>query len=300
MGYALHSVENLGPPFWLVQEQMVLVPAAGFHPVRNGTRKLLLVLGGECRHRVLGYSGPGADAVLRAGDCLALPHACEQRYLSEGRETRLHVLRLAFDPELLPLLPLRHRPDGAAGEPGDLTALADAALQELRCLPARSAEPLQETVRQILGELARDAPSRFRLHALCASLTVLFARLTAGEAEKSAAVPGNSYVVARTKLLLRERLAEPLRLSDLAGAVGVSEEHLARQFKRVTGTTVFGHLRRLRVERARHLLATSDENLGEIAARAGFSSPTLFSRCFREETGSTPSGFRKRLAREIG
>lgn len=303
MGYALHSVEELGAPFWLVQEQVVIVPAGGCHPVRNTSRKLLLVIGGECRHQVLGHSGPGSDVVLRAGDCLAVPHRCEQRYIgvSPDRETRLHVIRLAYDPTLLPLLSLTHRPSTLSDEPTTLTALAESCLQELRYFPAREVPSLQETLLQLTGELSRQDPmARHRLHALCASLTVLFARLVRGRDLAPEDSSPSAYLISQTKVLLRERLAEPLHLTDIAASVGVSEEHLARRFKQTTGTTVFGYLRRLRLERAKHLLATSDDNLSEIAERIGFSSPTLFSRCFREESGLTPSVYRKRLAREIG
>ena len=303
MGYALHSVEDLGPPFWLVQEQVVIVPAGGCHPVRNTSRKLLLVTGGECRHSVLGHSGPGSEVVLKPGDCLALPHRCEQRYrgVSPESESRLHVIRLAYDPEVLPMLPPTHRLATLPQEPATLTALAESALQELRYLPARDTEPLQETLLQLTDELARhESSSPVRLHALCASLTVLFARLVRGQSERPPESAPSAFLVSRTKVLLRERLAEPVRLAELASAVGVSEEHLARRFKQTTGMTVFGYLRRLRIERARHLLATSEANLSQIAAQTGFSSPTLFGRCFRDEAGLTPSAYRKRLAREIG
>ncbi len=303
MGYALHSVEELGPPFWLVQEQVVIIPVGGCHPVRNMSRKLLLVVGGECRHQVLGHTGLGSDVVLKAGDCLALPHRCEQRYLgvSSERESRLHVIRLAFDPEALPMLSFSHRAVAPAEEPATLTALSESALQELRYFPAREAEALQETLLQLTNELACLEPaSRIRLHALCASLTVLFARLVRGQSEQDTEPTTGAYLVSQAKVILRERLTEPLRLVELANAVGVSEEHLARRFKQTTGTTVFGYLRRLRIERARHLLATSEYNLSQIATQTGFSSPTLFSRSFRDETGLTPSAYRKRLAREIG
>lgn len=303
MGYALHSVEDLGPPFWLVQEQVVIVPPGGCHPVRNTSRKLLLVISGECRHSVLGHSGSGSEVVLRPGDCLALPHRCEQRYrgVSPESESRLHVIRLAYDPEVLPMLPLNHRLVALTQEPTTLTALAESALQELRYFPAREAEPLQETLLQLTDELSRhESSSRVRLHALCASLTVLFARLVRGDTPPSKDLSASAYLVSRTKVLLRERLAQPVRLAELASVLGVSEEHLARCFKQITGTTVFSHLRRLRLERAKHLLSTSEYNLSQIAEQAGFSSPTLFSRAFRDETGLTPSSYRKRLAREIG
>jgi AraC-like DNA-binding protein len=302
MGYALHSVEALGTPFWLVQEQVVIVPPGGCHPVRNTSRKLLLVIGGECRHQVLGQTGPGSDVVLRAGDCLALPHRCEQRYLGVDaqRGSRLHVIRLAYDPEVLPMLSPTHRAV-ALEEPSSLAQLADSCLQELRYFSTREAEPLQETLRQLTDELSRTEPdARQRLHALCASLTVLFVRLVRGRSAAPEDTTPSDYLVSQTKVLLRQRLAEPVRLTELADAVGVSEEHLARRFKQTTGTTVFSYLRRLRIEHARHLLATSEANLSQIATQTGFSSPTLFSRSFRDESGLTPSAYRKRLAKEIG
>jgi AraC-like DNA-binding protein len=303
VGYALHSFEELEPPFWLVQEQVVIVPPGGCHPVRNTSRKLLLVIGGECRHEVIGHTGPGSDVILREGDCLALPHRCEQRYrgVDTERGSRLHVVRLAYDPALLPMLSLASRPARLAEEPTTLTALAESCLQELRYFSAREAQSLQETLLQLTNELSRTEPdARQRLHALCASLTVLFARLVRGERVASGDSAPSDYLVSQTKVLLRTCLAEPVRLAELAAAVGVSEEHLARRFKQTTGTTVFGYLRRLRIERAKHYLATSEQNLSQIAVRVGFSSPTLFGRSFRDETGLTPSAYRKRLAREIG
>lgn len=303
MGYALHSVEDLGPPFWLVQEQVVIVPAGGCHPVRNTSRKLLLVIGGECRHSVLGHSGPGSDVVLRPGDCLALPHHCEQRYrgTQRERESRLHVVRLAYDPALLPLLPQDQSPTVLSQEPLTLTDLAATALQELVYLPARHALSLQEPLRQLTDELSRQGVgTTLRLHALCASLTVLFARLVRGDHGAVREGPLSAYPVSQAKVLLRDRYQEPWHLSTLAAAVGISEEHLARRFKQVTGTTVFTYLRRLRIERAKHYLATSEANLSQIAEQVGFSSPTLFGRSFRQETGMTPSAYRQRLAREIG
>ena len=227
MGYALHSVEELGAPFWLVQEQVVIVPAGGCHPVRNTSRKLLLVIGGECRHQVLGHSGPGSDVVLRAGDCLAVPHRCEQRYIgvSPDRETRLHVIRLAYDPTLLPVLSLTHRPSTLSDEPTTLTALAESCLQELRYFPAREVPSLQETLLQLTGELSRQDPmARHRLHALCASLTVLFARLVRGRDLAPEDSSPSAYLISQTKVLLRERLAEPLHLTDIAAGTRVHHE----------------------------------------------------------------------------
>ncbi|WP_395139008.1 hypothetical protein [Armatimonas sp.] len=191
MGYALHSFESIGPPFWLVQEQVVIVPAGGCHSVRNTSRKLLLVIGGACRHQVLGHSGPGSDVVLKPGDCLALPHRCEQRYLglSTDRESRLHVIRLAYDPMLLPMFSLAHRPAALSEEPTTLTALAESCLQELHYFSAREAQSLQGTLLQLTGELSHLEP----------------AENTAPEDSSVGA-----YLISQAKVLLRKRLAREI------------------------------------------------------------------------------------------
>jgi AraC family transcriptional regulator len=93
--------------------------------------------------------------------------------------------------------------------------------------------------------------------------------------------------------LVQARFCEPLTLGTVAEAVGVHPAHLARVFRRFHGCTLGDHVRRLRVEFARHRLATSDAPLADIALAAGFSDQSHFSNTFRRHTGQSPAAFRR-------
>ncbi|MBC8101916.1 MAG: helix-turn-helix transcriptional regulator [Cytophagales bacterium] len=309
MGYSLNRIEGLATPFQEVHEQIVEVAPGISHPFQNQVRKLLFVLGGECRHQILGWDGPWNEVHLRPGDILVLPCRCKQRYfgVEPGSEARVQVVRLSFDPERLPPLPLGAR--GKATLPdadGDASAWADYCLREIRHLRAGRDAALSETLGHLRDEAERRAPGfRPRVHGLCVGLTILCARLGAAEPHTGDSptsdrrVPAG-YHVGKIKSYLRSRLHQPTHLSEVAAFVGLSEEYVARLFKSTTGLTVFEYARRLRITEAKNLLATTDDNLSEIARQTGFSSLTVFSRNFRRDAGMTPSEFRREIARQIG
>lgn len=91
---------------------------------------------------------------------------------------------------------------------------------------------------------------------------------------------------------IEENCAGDVSLAELAEVGGMSTFHFAREFKRATGTTPHQHLIRLRVERAKRLLAESELPLVEVGALAGFSHQSHFTRLFRRLTGTTPQTYR--------
>jgi AraC family transcriptional regulator len=93
--------------------------------------------------------------------------------------------------------------------------------------------------------------------------------------------------------LMRERLAEPLTLADLADEVYVTVFHLVRVFKEATGETPYRFLTRLRVEEAQRLLLSTDLSIAEIAPRCGFATPGALSTAFLRYTGVRPSAYRR-------
>ncbi|NAZ84139.1 helix-turn-helix domain-containing protein [Kineococcus sp. R8] len=103
--------------------------------------------------------------------------------------------------------------------------------------------------------------------------------------------PALDYVAA-TVSLVESRLAEPLTVRDIAAAVGVSPGHLTRVFSAATGETVVGHLRRRRVEHARHLLTRSTMSIAAVAASVGIPDLQAFNKTCRAVTGSSPRGLR--------
>ncbi len=82
-------------------------------------------------------------------------------------------------------------------------------------------------------------------------------------------------------------------LAQLAAVVRLNPYHFARQFKAATGLPPHQYVIRRRVERAKHLLqAGTDLSLAEVAAQAGFSDQSQFSRHFKRLVGVTPGQFR--------
>jgi AraC-like DNA-binding protein len=96
-----------------------------------------------------------------------------------------------------------------------------------------------------------------------------------------------------------KHFARDLTLGEIAWHVGKGEEHLARQFKRRTGQSVFDYVREVRIAHAKTLLASPALTLTEIAGRCGFHSLSFFSRTFRACTGMAPSRYRAQLRTEL-
>ena len=98
----------------------------------------------------------------------------------------------------------------------------------------------------------------------------------------------------RVVALVHDRLAEPLRVADLAAAAGCSSSALERRMKKVFGVSATQFVLRSRVDRATQLLTTTDRPLADIAAAVGFYDQADFTRRFARLTNATPAQFRRR------
>ncbi len=91
--------------------------------------------------------------------------------------------------------------------------------------------------------------------------------------------------------ILQDNLAAPPRLPDLARQVGMSHSSLNKGFHHHFGTTVYGYLRRLRLEKARQLLCDSHITITDTAFTVGYESLPSFSRAFSIHFGICPRRF---------
>lgn len=92
--------------------------------------------------------------------------------------------------------------------------------------------------------------------------------------------------------LLHMTLVQDLTMGDIAAAVEIHPVHMAKTFRRFYGCTMGEYVRRLRVERAKEQLASTDRPLSSVAFEAGFADQAHFSRVFKKLAGVTPSAFR--------
>ena len=93
--------------------------------------------------------------------------------------------------------------------------------------------------------------------------------------------------------LIGRRFAEPLTLSDIAGALGVSPFQLCRVFRRATGATLHAYRNQLRLRTALERLERADNDLTQVALDLGYSSHSHFTSSFRLLFGVPPSAIRR-------
>ena len=85
----------------------------------------------------------------------------------------------------------------------------------------------------------------------------------------------------------------PVSLPDVAARANLSPHHFLRVYKRAYGETPHEFLTRLRIERAKTLLARGSHNVTEACFEVGFSSLGSFSTLFTHRVGLSPSEYRR-------
>jgi AraC-like DNA-binding protein len=91
---------------------------------------------------------------------------------------------------------------------------------------------------------------------------------------------------------------EEISIRELAGMVNLSISQFDRRFKQLFQMTPMQYVLRVRINAACHALSATGESIAHIAARTGFSDQSWFTKQFRQQTGLTPSAYRKQY-REV-
>jgi LacI family transcriptional regulator len=100
--------------------------------------------------------------------------------------------------------------------------------------------------------------------------------------------------VIRAVQFIREHACRPIRAADVLDELSVSRSALEPRFRNVLGRTIHQEIDRVRIERARTLLAETNLPIKHIARKAGFQTVQYLTRAFRRLTGDTPAAFRRR------
>ncbi len=109
-----------------------------------------------------------------------------------------------------------------------------------------------------------------------------------------------AWKIRRLKAFIDQNLGQPVRVSDLSAVVGLSATHFSRAFRRSLGEAPHVYVIRRRLDRARHMMLTSDMALSELAIACGFSDQAHFCKLFRRYTGKTPGAWRRERSEGIG
>jgi AraC-like DNA-binding protein len=236
---------------------------------------------GFCVH----FSG-GSEELLMAGDLLAMCPGMEHYYWCKKDITIVNIL---FMPEVF---------TGLLGElkalPG-MAGLFEGTLQS----PLLSHLSLQDRgeLRRIIDTLKREAAQKdagwvLRSKILLVDVIVMLSRLVNTRfGRQKDRNPYLDYVL-KTVETIEERYTASVSVQDLALSLGISPDHLTRQFRQIIGITPTEYLRRRRFARALELLR-KQQPISEVYMASGFGSINYFSREFKTTFKMTPSEFRR-------
>lgn len=100
-------------------------------------------------------------------------------------------------------------------------------------------------------------------------------------------------LVARYTALLEREFRSGMGIADFAAALGVTPTHLTRCCKSASGRAAHELLQDRRLFEARRLLTDTKLGVARIGESLGFNSPAYFTRAFQQETGQSPTAFRR-------
>lgn len=106
----------------------------------------------------------------------------------------------------------------------------------------------------------------------------------------------DDLAIAAALRFVRAHLVEPIGVEQVAEAVGVGRRQLERRFAGRLGRSIYQEIMRLRVERAKHLLATTDDTLDAVGTACGFAGAQHLLDVFKRKTGLTPGRYRREVA----
>ncbi len=245
-----------------------------------------LVLAGSCRQRVKGLNGGESVVEFNSGtNVLCTFHAERSRFELSGNKPH-RIVDLYFDPTKI----------RSWLDPGELSpsepALARFFQKRGSRLNLETPLPfdLEVIARQILQCPFQGASRKLFMESK--ALEILALELDAFSQVRQPRIELSRQERKRLELarhILESEFDNPPSLLELSRKVGLNDFKLKRGFRQAYNTTVFGYVRRLRMEKARVLLETGDCSVTEAAVTTGYTCLSHFSAAFKKHYGFLPS-----------
>lgn len=129
-------------------------------------------------------------------------------------------------------------------------------------------------------------------------LQSLFADISNVSLQKTPVAEVDKGFLEKLHRLIEERLSDPdLSVEELGEQIGLSRVQLYRKTKALCGYSPNELLRIARLKKAASLLASTEKTISEITYEVGFSSPSYFTKCYKEYFGENPTAVLKRKNR---
>lgn len=112
-----------------------------------------------------------------------------------------------------------------------------------------------------------------------------------GETDEAQPESMDKHFMNEFRAKVNEHLADPeLNVETLSAELGLSRVQMYRKVKALTGSTPVELIRITRLKRADKLLKAGGHTVSEVSYEVGFSSPSYFSKCYKDYFGHTPNG----------
>ena len=118
---------------------------------------------------------------------------------------------------------------------------------------------------------------------------------TSGATEAEIFGTGPETIIIGAMKYIDQDLVNIRNSTDVSKHLGVTREHLSRQFTKYTGQTLWDFITACRVQAAKEMLRRKELLVKQISREVGFNCESSFFRAFTKKTGLTPEGFRKTL-----
>ena len=103
--------------------------------------------------------------------------------------------------------------------------------------------------------------------------------------------------IEQAQFLIERTFTAPIRISELARTVALTERTFLRRFERATGLTPLSYVQHLRIQSAQRSLENTPAAVEQIAYAVGYENANAFRKLFKRHTGLSPSQYRQRLKR---
>ncbi len=103
--------------------------------------------------------------------------------------------------------------------------------------------------------------------------------------------------ITQAQALIERTFTAPIRISELARTVALTERTFLRRFERATGHTPLAYVQQLRIQSAQRALENTKAAIEQIAYAVGYENVNAFRKLFKRHTGLSPSQYRQRLKR---
>ena len=150
-------------------------------------------------------------------------------------------------------------------------------------------------IKQIFTHSLINEPNQLFLESQCSDLVLLYLDLFRKKSNNNAASLASRDIesIREARHILSQRMENPPSLMELARLTNLNDFKLKRGFRQAFGSTVYGHLKELRLQRAQNLMREQNKSVTETALAVGYKNIGDFGIAFKNRFGLTPRNFMK-------